>query len=75
MLYSGIEASASNQVFQEVHNTLYGETSVSYAQYAQINSSETSAGLAYEVSTSSVVKEEFPYETPIPLATRNAEND
>ena len=75
MFSSGFEASASGQVLHDVHNTLYNETRLSNAHYFQAVSSETPAGHLYEVATSAVVKEEFPYETPAPLGTYNAGTD
>ena len=75
MFSSGVEASGSNQVLHDMRNALYAETSLSNVQYSQIDSSETPAGHVYEVSTSAVPKEGYPYETPVPLGTRNAGND
>ena len=75
MFSSEIQASVGRQVLHDVRNALYAETSLSNPQYSQINSSETRAGHMYEVATSAVAKEGYPYETPVPFGTSNAGND
>ena len=72
---SELENSASNQDLHGVQNTLYVETSISTAQYSQINSSEIQTGHVYEVASSAVVRQGYPYETPVPLGAFDGGND
>ena len=74
-LSSGLPGNASDQDLHDVRNTLYNEMNLSSAHNSQINSSETPIGHVYEVATSEAIKEGYPYETPVPLGTRNAEHD
>ena len=71
----GFQGNASTQDLHDVRNALYDEMNRSNAHYSQINSSETPAGHVYEVATSAVAKEGYPYETPVPIGTRNPGHD
>ena len=69
------ESSSSSRDLHDVPNALYGETSLSNAHYSQTTSSEAPTGKAYELATSAVTGEGYPYETPVPLNRNDNGND
>ena len=76
VFFSGFDkANTSNQVLHDVGNALYTEMSMSNAHYSPTDCPETATGHVYEVTTSAVVREGYPYEAPAPLGARNAGND
>ena len=79
LLYSIIssvfEGNSCNRDLHNVPNALYGEMSLSNAHYSQTTSSETPVGQLYEMATSAVVGEDYPYDVPVPLHTNDGENE
>ena len=68
-------SSAHNLKVHDVREPLYDETSLSNAHYSQTTSSDTPAENAYDLATSSaMVDEGYPYETPVPLRINDGGN-
>ena len=72
---SGFEGISDSLALHDFHNTLYGETSQSNAQYYEINPSDTQARNLFEVASSAAVGQGYPHETPVPLASFDCRSD
>ena len=70
--HSVFEGSSSTRDLHEVPSTLYDETNLTNAHNFQASCTKTPAEHVYDVATSAVVAEGYPYETPVPLHVNDA---
>ena len=61
------EGSSSSRDLHEVTNTLYDEMNLTNEHNYQASCMKTPAENVYDVATSAVVAEGYPYESPVPL--------
>ena len=75
--HSVFEGSSGTRDLHEVPNTLYNEMNLTNEHNSQASCMKTPAEHVYDVATSAVVAESYPYETPVPLHINDAlgEND
>ena len=64
--------SSSTRDLHEVSNTLYDEANLTNAHNSQTSCTKTPAEHVYNVATSAVVAEGYPYETPVPLHSNDS---